>query len=79
MIGCDKPVRGWHSPYHTEFSTLLSFFAYPVYQFGSGRGTLFVPEMDERAFPPIQEPGPWVRGTRRFLQTLLGLRFNGRP
>jgi hypothetical protein len=78
VIGVDTPVRGWRSPYHTEFTTLLSFFAYPMYQFGSGRGTLFVPEMDEKAFPPIQQPGAGVRTARRFLQALLGLRHHGR-
>lgn len=78
VVGVDTPVRGWRSPYHTEFSTLLSFFAYPVYQFGSGRGTLFVPEMDEAAFPPIHPPGIWIRAARRSLQTLLGLRHHGR-
>jgi hypothetical protein len=78
VIGTDRPVRGWRSPYYNELTTLLSFFAYPVYQFGSGRGTLFVPEMDERAFPPIQPPGLWVRLARRFAQILLGLHHHGR-
>jgi hypothetical protein len=78
VIGTDRPVRGWRSPYHNELTTLLSFFAYPVYQFGSGRGTLFVPEMDERAFPPIHPPGLWVRLARRFMQILLGLHHHGR-
>jgi len=74
VIGPDTRVKGWRSPYRNEFTTMLSFFAYPVYQFGSGRGTLFVPEMDEKAFPPIHPVGSWVRGTRQFLQILLGLR-----
>ena len=73
VIGPDTPVRGWRSPYCTELATMLSFFAYPVYQFGSGRGTLFVPEMDEGAFPPIRKAGDFVRGARRSLQMLLGL------
>jgi len=73
VVGVDTPVRGWRSPYHTDLSTLLSFFAYPMYEFGSGRGTLFVPEMDEQAFPPIHRTGRWVRGARRCLQSLLGL------
>ena len=73
VIGHDAPVRGWRSPYHSELATMLSFFAYPVYQFGSGRGTLFVPEMDERAFPPIRKANDWVRGARQALQMLLGL------
>ena len=55
-------------------STLLSFFAYPVYQFGSARGALFVPEMDEAAFPPRRPEGYWLRLARRAIQSLLGLR-----
>jgi hypothetical protein len=74
LAGPDEPVAGWRSPYHSEVSALLSFFAYPVYQFGSGRGTLFVPEMDEAAFPPICPPGRGLRLVRRCLQALLGLR-----
>lgn len=73
VIGPDVPVPGWRSPYHTELTTLLSFFAYPVYQFGSGRGALFVPQMDEHAFPPLHPPGTGVRLARRCLQILLGL------
>ncbi len=73
VIGTDTPIRGWRGPYRNEFTALLSFFAYPVYQLGSGRGTLFVPQMDERAFPPVKKVGVRVRGTRRLLQMLLGL------
>jgi uncharacterized protein (DUF362 family) len=74
VAGPDEPVPGWRSPYHSDLSTLLSFFAYPVYQFGSGRGALFVPEMDEAAFPPTRPEGFWLRLGRRAIQTLLGLR-----
>jgi hypothetical protein len=74
LLGPDEPVKGWRSPYHNELSTLLSFFAYPVYSWGSGRGTLFVPEMDQRAFPPKQPESIALRFARRGVQTLLGLR-----
>jgi uncharacterized protein (DUF362 family) len=73
VIGCDVPVPGWRTPYHNDFSTFLSFLSYPVYQFGSGRGALFVPEMDERAFPPLGRPGTGLRLARRAVQVLLGL------
>src|SRR5262249_55162788 len=76
--GIDEPVRGWRSPYNTDFTTLLSFFAYPVYQYGSGRGTLFVPEMDEKACPPLHATSQGVRGALHCLQMLLGLRHHGR-
>ncbi len=73
VIGCDQPLPAWRGPYHSEWSTLLSFLAYPVYAHGSGRGALFVPEMDERAFPPLTEAGPLLRTVRRAVRHLLGL------
>jgi hypothetical protein len=36
-------------------------------------GALFVPEMDERAFPPLGRPGTGLRLARRAVQALLGL------
>jgi len=79
VIGTDQPLREWRGPYDTEFSTLLSFLAYPVYVFGSGRGSLFVPEMDEKAFPPLRR-GTFARGIlRRGLRRLLGLHFPSSP
>ena len=76
VVGIDEPIAGWRGPYSSEWSTLLSLLAYPVYQFGSGRGTLFVPEMDEAAFPPVTPPGPLLRLGRRAIQTFLGLRHS---
>jgi hypothetical protein len=74
VIGVDEPITGWRGPYHNEVSTLLSFLAYPVYELSSGRGALFVPEMDERAFPPLGRQSGLLRLGRRGLQSLLGLR-----
>jgi hypothetical protein len=74
VMGVDAPLPGWRGPYHNEWSTLLSFLAYPVYEFGSGRGALFVPEMDEQAFPLIKRERVPLRIARRGLQALLGLR-----
>lgn len=73
VVGPNERLRGWRNPYQTEFTTFLSFFAYPVYQFGSGRGKLFVPPMDERAFPLLEPEGTLLRVTRRMLRVLLGL------
>jgi uncharacterized protein (DUF362 family) len=75
LIGTDENLKGWRGPYETEFSTLLSFVAYPVYVFGSGRGSLFVPEMDEQAFPPLQRVPFFHRVLRSTLRRLLGLHF----
>jgi hypothetical protein len=54
---------------------MLSFVAYPVYVFGSGRGSLFVPEMDEQAFPPLRAVSFSQRVLRAALRRLLGLHF----
>ncbi len=75
VVGTKENLRGWRGPYETEFSTLLSFVAYPVYVFGSGRGSLFVPEMDETAFPPLQRVSFFQRVLRGALRRLLGLHF----
>jgi uncharacterized protein (DUF362 family) len=73
VVGVDEPVRGWRSPYHNELSTVLSFLAYPVYVLGSGRGALFVPEMDEEAFPVLGRESVPLRLARKGLRRLLGL------
>jgi len=72
--GPDEPLPDWRSPHHNEFSTLLSFVALPVYVLGSGRGTLFVPEMDQEAFPPLRSESVPLRLGRFGIQRLLGLR-----
>jgi uncharacterized protein (DUF362 family) len=72
--GPDEPVLNWRSPYHSEFSTMLSFVALPVYVLGSGRGALFVPEMDREAFPPLRPESVPLRLGRYGIQNLLGLR-----
>jgi uncharacterized protein (DUF362 family) len=74
VIGSDQPMQRWRGPYTNEWTTLLSLLAFPVYQFASGRGKLFVPEMDTSAFPPLNREGVGVRIARRALQWLLGVR-----
>jgi uncharacterized protein (DUF362 family) len=74
VVGCNEPIKDWRSPYHNEWTTLLSLLAFPVYEFGSGRGALFVPEMDEDVFPQIKEAGFFLQLGRRSLQTFLGIR-----
>ena len=49
------PIPGFRNPYHNGVSTMLSMAVYPVYVYGSSGGELFVPEMDENAFP--RSPG----------------------
>jgi uncharacterized protein (DUF362 family) len=74
VVGTDEPIDGWRGPYHNEWYTLLSLLAHPVYEYASSRGAVFVPEMDEAAFP-LASPENWIlRSRRRSLQALLGLR-----
>lgn len=68
------PIPGFRNPYHNGVSTMLSMAAYPVYVYGSGGGELFVPEMDETAFPPLTESSTPVRLVRRTAQLAFGLR-----
>jgi Domain of unknown function (DUF362) len=68
------PIPGFRNPYHNGVSTMLSMAAYPVYVYGSGSGALFVPEMDEAAFPPLTHASVPVRMVRRAAQLAFGLR-----
>ena len=74
VIGCNEPIAEWKGPYHNDISGLLSLIAYPVYQFGSGRGSLFLPDMDEEAFPFLRRAGLFTRMVRRTIRTVLGFR-----
>jgi len=74
VMGCDEPIAEWKGPFHNEISGLLSLVAYPVYQFGSGRGSLFLPEMDEEAFPFLHRANLPTRFARSALRRLLGVR-----
>lgn len=71
--GVDTPIHDWQGPYSNELRSLLSFLAYPVYVTGSGRGRLFVPTMDETAFPPLAREGVLLRCARRVVRWFLDL------
>ncbi|HEU4390186.1 MAG TPA: hypothetical protein VFV34_20460, partial [Blastocatellia bacterium] len=60
--------------YHNEWTTLLSLLAFPVYEYASNRGAVFVPEMDEEAFPPLVPENPILQLRRKSLQAFLGLK-----
>jgi hypothetical protein len=72
--GLDEPLATWRDPYHNEWATLLSLLSYPVYELGSGRGALFVPEMDQIAFPALGGEHLPLRAGRTALRALVGLR-----
>jgi uncharacterized protein (DUF362 family) len=73
VIGTDEPLMDWRDPYHNEISTLLSLMAAPVYVMGSGRGSMFLPEMDVNAFPLIRSENLTQRVGRRCIRRLLAI------
>ena len=74
VAGPDEPIDEWKSPYHNELSTFLSLVSYPIYVLGSGRGALFVPEMDEATFPSKKPTPLMMRAARSSVRALIGLR-----
>jgi pimeloyl-ACP methyl ester carboxylesterase/uncharacterized protein (DUF362 family) len=50
--GVDAPIAGFRLPDHSGRTALLAALALPVFTHASRRGELFLPEFDERAFPP---------------------------
>ena len=73
VIGTDELLPDWRDPYHNEISTFLSLMAAPVYVMGSGRGSMFLPEMDSGAFPFIQPEKLPQRVARQCVRRLLGI------
>jgi len=71
--GTDEPLTGWRGPYDNEIRAMLSMMAYPVYVLGSGRGSLFTPEMDTTAFPPLAPESAMLRVARGAMRRLIGL------
>lgn len=74
--GADEPLPNWRGPYQNELSTILSFLALPVYVLASGRGSLFVPEMDRTSFPLLRSESTLLKLGRRAIQMLIGLRLS---
>ena len=72
--GCDEPLKQWRSPCHNELSALLSLLSFPVYMLLSGRGSLFLPEMDPAAFPEKGKPSALLRAVRIFFRWLLNMK-----
>lgn len=70
--GVTSPIHGWRGPLRNEWSTFVSMLSYPIYVYGSGRGSLFVPRLDERAFPS-KSRNPVLRLVRRATSAALRL------
>ena len=73
LAGVDTPVAGWRAPYRSGFATALRFLASFVYAHASGRGALFLPAVDQSAFPPLARPGLRIRLGRRLVRWFFGL------
>lgn len=72
--GCDRPLADFRGAYHDELSATLGLLATPMYLLASGRGALFLPEMDEDAFPPKARASPPMRLAQRMVRWLLATR-----
>ena len=72
--GPDAPIAGWRGTTDHELDALLSLLAHPMYVLASGRGRLFLPEMDETAFPPKEPTAWWLHATQAMVRVLLGTR-----
>ena len=75
VVGEDTPIEHWRGPYHNELRSILSVMAYPIYVMGSGRGSLFVPEMDLEAFPFASPEGVMLGSTRRARAVAVGVEY----
>ncbi len=81
------PVDGTRPPLRSELRgahasaplRALGLVGYPVYVYLSNRGELFVPAMDETAFPPTGRAGPLTRAVRWSAQRAFGLRAPRAP
>ncbi len=67
------PFDGFRTPQATLWFRCVSATAAPIYFHLSGRGRLFVPEVDTQAFPPIDDPTVFVKTVRRAAQKVFGL------
>lgn len=72
--GTDAPIAGWRGTTSSEWSAFLALLASPVYVLASGRGRLFLPEMDVAAFPPKTAVGAPLRLAQHVVRRIIGTR-----
>lgn len=73
VVGQPGPMENFRAPQDSLWYRFISASSNPIYFHLSGRGRLFVPEMDTDAFPSIDNPGLFVRTVRKAAQRLFGL------
>ncbi len=71
--GCDAPITDWRLPWRSSVVAAAVVLSSFVYAHASRRGALFVPPVDERAFPPLAPPSTLLRAGRRAVWWALGL------
>lgn len=72
--GIDAPIAGFRGTTSSEWSAFLALLASPVYVLASGRGRLFLPEMDDAAFPARAPSPAALRLAQRIVRGLIGTR-----
>lgn len=75
--GPDTPLPAWTPADHSPRTALLSRLAMPVYAHVSAHGQLFLPDFDERAFPPKSTPSAVVTMGRGLVRRLIHDRPEG--
>ncbi len=76
LDGPDAAMEGWHGPCHNDLTAFFSLAAEVSYQRCSGRGALFVPQMDPVLFPPIDDPSTILKLARASVQRIFGLHLS---
>jgi uncharacterized protein (DUF362 family) len=79
VVGEDGPIAGFRTPISNDWHAFLSMISYTVFESYSGRGSLFVPQMDERAFPAKQQASWGTRKLRDFVRWVCGIRLPRYP
>jgi uncharacterized protein (DUF362 family) len=74
VLGDDTPIANWRGTTEHELDAMLTLLAHPMYVLASGRGRLFLPEMDEEAFPPKAPTPAWLRAAQAAVRVLLRTR-----
>ncbi len=73
VVGEPGPLINFRAPQGNLWYRFISASAAPIYFHLSGKGRLFVPEMDTDAFPPTDDPGIVIRSVRKAAQMVFGL------
>jgi hypothetical protein len=73
--GTDEPIKDWRNPVENRLWSMLSLMSFPMYMLFSNRGSYFIAEMDETAFPPKSKPGFKTRNFRKLNRRIIGLHF----